>query len=90
MSPKIEELLECIADLEETNATLRKQLGDVARGLGPGDPGSKLIASLLAETLAPENDVELTEAGQQVNNIVYRVCRPGVSPVGIRSQAYFL
>ena len=50
MAPKIKKLQQCIADLEETNASLRKQLGDVRRELAAGEPGSQLIASLLTET----------------------------------------
>ena len=50
MAPKIKKLQQCIADLEETNASLRKQLGDVARELAATDPSAPLIASLLTET----------------------------------------
>ena len=49
MAPKIEKLQRCIADLEEQNSSLRKQLGEVARGLTTGETSSELIASLLAE-----------------------------------------
>jgi hypothetical protein len=50
MALKIKKLQQCIAELEETNASLRKQLGDVARELATREPGSELIASLLTET----------------------------------------
>ncbi len=50
MAPKIEKLQQCIADLEETNASLRKQLGEAAGQLAVSDPSEPLIASLLAET----------------------------------------
>ena len=50
MAPKIEELRQCIADLEKTNASLRKQLGEAARQLAASNPSEPLIASLLAET----------------------------------------
>ena len=54
MAPKIKKLQQCVADLEETNASLRKQLGDVARELATSEPSSQLIASLLAETPSVE------------------------------------
>jgi hypothetical protein len=50
MAPKIEKLQQCIADLEEANASLRKQLGEAARELAARDPSAPLIASLLTET----------------------------------------
>ena len=50
MAPKIEKLQQCIADLEKTNASLRKQLGEAARELAARDPSAPLIASLLTET----------------------------------------
>jgi len=50
MAPKIEKLQQCIADLEEANASLRKQLGEAARELAARDPSGPLIASLLTET----------------------------------------
>ena len=50
MAPKIEKLQQCIADLEEANASLRKQLGAAARELAAKDPSAPLIASLLTET----------------------------------------
>ena len=49
MAPKIEKLQQCIADLEEANASLRKQLGEAARELAARDPSGPLIASLLTE-----------------------------------------
>ncbi len=49
MAPKVKKLQQCIADLEEANASLRKQLGDVARELATTGSGSELIASLLTE-----------------------------------------
>ena len=49
MAPKIEKLQQCIADLEEANASLRKKLGEAARELAATDPSAPLIASLLAE-----------------------------------------
>lgn len=54
MAPKIKKLQQCIADLEETNTSLRRQLGDVARELATREPSSQLIASLLTEIPAPE------------------------------------
>jgi predicted pyridoxine 5'-phosphate oxidase superfamily flavin-nucleotide-binding protein len=54
MAPKIEKLQQCIADLEEANATLRKKLGEAARELATRDAGSQLIASLLTETPTAE------------------------------------
>ena len=50
MAPKIKKLQQCIADLEKTNASLRKQLGEAARELAARDPSAPLIASLLTET----------------------------------------
>ena len=50
MAPKIEKLQQCIADLEEANASLRKQLGEAAREFAARDPSAPLIASLLTET----------------------------------------
>ncbi len=50
MAPKIKKLQQCIADLEEANASLRKQLGEAARELAARDPSAPLIASLLTET----------------------------------------
>ncbi len=49
MAPKIKKLQQCIADLEEANASLRKQLGEAARELAARDPSGPLIASLLTE-----------------------------------------
>ncbi len=54
MAPKIKKLQRCITDLEEQNASLRKQLGDVARELETTEPGSELIASLLTEAPTTE------------------------------------
>ena len=54
MAPKIKKLQECIADLEETNASLRTQFGEVARELATRDPSSQLIDSLLTETPTAE------------------------------------
>jgi len=50
MAPKIKKLQQCIADLEEANASLRKLLGEAARELAARDPSAPLIASLLTET----------------------------------------
>ncbi len=50
MAPKIKKLQQCITDLEKTNASLRKRLGEAARELAASDPSEPLIASLLAET----------------------------------------
>ena len=50
MAPKIKKLQQCIADLEEANASLRQQLGEAARELAARDPSGPLIASLLTET----------------------------------------
>ena len=50
MAPKIKKLQQCIADLEEANTSLRKQLGEAARELAARDPSAPLIASLLTET----------------------------------------
>ena len=50
MAPKIQKLQQCIADLEKTNASLRKQLGEAARELAAREPSAPLIASLLTET----------------------------------------
>ena len=50
MAPKIKKLQQCIADLEEANASLRKQLGEAARELAARDTSAPLIASLLTET----------------------------------------
>ena len=52
MAPKVQKLQQCIADLEEQNASLRKQLGDVRRELAGGAPSSELIAALLTEAEA--------------------------------------
>ena len=54
MAPKIKKLKQCIADLEETNASLRRQLGKAARELASREASSQLIASLLTEKLAAE------------------------------------
>jgi len=54
MAPKIKKLQQCIADLEEANASLRKQLGEAARELAARDPSAPLIASLLTETPSAE------------------------------------
>ncbi len=54
MAPKVQKLQKCIADLEEANASLRKQLGDAARELAATGSGSELIESLLTETAAVE------------------------------------
>ena len=50
MAPKIEKLQQCIADLEEANASLRKKLGDATRELATREASAQLIASLLTET----------------------------------------
>ncbi len=50
MAPRIKKLQQCIADLEEANASLRKQLGEAARELAARDPSAPIIASLLTET----------------------------------------
>ncbi|MDA2924774.1 hypothetical protein MYX65_09000, partial [Acidobacteria bacterium AH-259-L09] len=50
MAPKIKKLQQCIADLEKTNASLRKQLGEAVRELAVREPSAPLIASLLSET----------------------------------------
>ena len=49
MAPKIQKLQQCIADLEKTNASLTKQLGEAARELAVREPSAPLIASLLTE-----------------------------------------
>ena len=49
MAPKIKKLQQCIADLEQANTSLRKQLGEAARELTARDPSAPLIASLLTE-----------------------------------------
>ena len=49
MAPKVKKLQQCIADLEKTNASLRRQLGEAARALAVAEPSSQLIASLLTE-----------------------------------------
>ncbi len=49
MAPKIKKLQQCIADLEKTNASLRRQLGEAARELAVREPSAQLIASLLTE-----------------------------------------
>ncbi|MDA2939281.1 pyridoxamine 5'-phosphate oxidase family protein [Acidobacteria bacterium AH-259-A15] len=54
MAPKIKKLQQCIADLEKTNASLRKQLGEAARELAVREPSAPLIASLLTETPSAE------------------------------------
>ena len=54
MAPKIEKLQQCIADLEEANANLRKKLGEAAREPATREAGSQLIASLLTETPTAE------------------------------------
>ncbi len=54
MAPKVKKLQQCIADLEEQNASLRRQLGDVARELATGEPSSELIESLLTEAATIE------------------------------------
>ena len=54
MAPKIKELQRCIENLEEANASLRKQLGEAAHVLAARDPSAPLIASLLTETPAGE------------------------------------
>ena len=54
MAPRIKELQKCIADLEETNASLRSQLGKAARELASREANSQLIESLLTETPAAE------------------------------------
>ena len=54
MAPKIKKLQQCIADLEKTNASLRRQLGEVARELADREPSAQLIASLLTETSTGE------------------------------------
>ncbi len=48
MAPRIEELHQCVAGLKNTIATLREQLGEVAREVGT-DRSAELIASLLEE-----------------------------------------
>ncbi len=50
MAPKIEKLQQCIADLEDANASLRKKLGEATRELATREASSQLIASLLTET----------------------------------------
>ncbi len=50
MAPKIKKLQQCIADLDEANASLRTQRGEAARELAARDPSAPLIASLLTET----------------------------------------
>ena len=54
IAPKVKKLQQCIADLEEQNASLRRQLGDVARELATGEPSSELIESLLTEAATIE------------------------------------
>ena len=51
MAPKIKKLQRCIADLEETNASLRKQLGDVARELATSEPS--VVSQLILYSVAP-------------------------------------
>ena len=50
MAPKINKLQQCIAELQKTNTSLRKQLGEAARELAVREPSAQLIASLLTET----------------------------------------
>ena len=54
MAPKIKKLQQCIADLEEANTSLRRQLGKAARELASREASSQLIASLLTEAPAAE------------------------------------
>ena len=54
MAPKVQKLQKCIADLEEANAFLRKQLGEAARELAATGSSSELIESLLVETAVVE------------------------------------
>ena len=50
MAPRIQKLQQCIAELEKTNASLRRQLGEAARELAAREPSAELIASVLTET----------------------------------------
>ncbi len=50
MAPKIDKLQQCIAGLEEANASLREKLGEATRELAAREASAQLIASLLTET----------------------------------------
>ncbi|MCH7895563.1 MAG: pyridoxamine 5'-phosphate oxidase family protein [Candidatus Methylomirabilales bacterium] len=50
MVPRVQKLQQCIAELEETIASLRKQLGEAAPEPAPSVPSAQLIASLITET----------------------------------------
>ncbi len=50
MAPRVQELERCVVELRETIASLRKQLGKVARESVGTERSAELIASLMTET----------------------------------------
>ena len=55
MAPRVRQLEQCVADLKKTIASLRNQLGEVAREAVGTDRSAELIASLLTETQTGED-----------------------------------
>ena len=49
MVPKVQKLQECIAELEETIASLRRRLGEEAPEPALGQPSAELVAALITE-----------------------------------------
>ncbi len=50
MVPRVQELQQCIAKLEETIVSLRRQLGEAAPESAVSEPSAQLIAALITES----------------------------------------
>ena len=49
MAPRVQELQQCIAALEETIVSLRRQLGEAVPEPAVSEPSAQLIAALITE-----------------------------------------